>query len=123
MIAVSESGGLIKSSRTAYINAKQRSLFGNEEVPDSGLRTDNIPPGDEILRGRQIPDDRGNVLSAYRPEYGILPEINSNPIGTWRSSRSAITNPEDAAVIVRDNIGEDAQETLVSIVTDETRRP
>jgi hypothetical protein len=50
MIAVSESGGLIRSSGTAYINAKQRGLF-DEEIPGSELRADNIPAGDEVLRG------------------------------------------------------------------------
>jgi len=108
MIAVSESGGLTKLSRKTYSYIKQRGLF-DEKILGSELRADNIPYGDEIFRGREIPDVRGNVVSGYRPEDGTLPEVSSKPIGTWRSSRSAINTPEDADVIARDNIGSDAQ--------------
>jgi hypothetical protein len=70
---VTENGVLTKSSRKAYIDTKQRSLFNDEGISNSGLRTENIPTGDEALRGREISDDRRNV--GYRPEYGTLPEV------------------------------------------------
>lgn len=94
VFVVAENGILIKSSRKDYIDTKQRSLF-DEGIPDSKLRPDNIPSGDEVLRGRGIPDDRGIVLSAtYKPEHGTIPEVKSRPIGTWKSSRSKITHPK-----------------------------
>jgi len=116
---ISEKGVLTKTSKKAYIDVNQRSLF-DEGIPDSGRRTDNAPTADETAQARRMADVRGRVVSGYRPESGTLPKISSKPIGTWRSSRSAITTSEDAAVIARDNIGSDAQEVLVSIATDES---
>jgi len=61
----------------------------------------------------EYPQDTDLNMESY-------PEVKSKPIGVWKSSRSTINTPEDAAVIARDNIGSDAQETLASIVTDKS---
>jgi len=124
---MSENGDLTKAPNNVYINEKQMGLFVrnehqgrlfNEKISNAGKRPKNMPAGTEAPQGREISGVRGDM--GYRPESGTLPEISSKPIGKWESSRSSITSPEDVAVIARDNIGDDAQESLISIVTDDS---
>jgi hypothetical protein len=130
---MSEKGVLTSTPGKDYINEQQGSLFGDEKpkrkekqgslfgatIPGPKLRPDNASPGVDVLRGREIPDGGRNLRrTSYTPDSGTIPEVSSKPIGTWKSSRSSINSVEDAAVIARDNIGSDAQETLISLVTD-----
>lgn len=104
--------GLTRSPRRAY-NKGQEDLF-NEDISDTAGRSDRVSTAASPSRGGKVPDSR---VLPYTPESGTLPEVKSEPIGTWKSSRSRINSAEDAAVIARDNLDRDAQEVMVSIVT------
>uniref|UniRef100_A0A6M3KQ94 Putative methyltransferase n=1 Tax=viral metagenome TaxID=1070528 RepID=A0A6M3KQ94_9ZZZZ len=107
--------GLTRNPRRVY-NTGQGGLF--DELPETGaVRTEaGATTPNERIGGREIPAAGGRVLPFTPP--GILPSVKSEPIGTWETSRNKIASAEDAAVIARDGLGRDAQETLVAIVTD-----
>lgn len=111
--------GLTRKPRRASNNNQEVSnepeISRNEVV-----RADNVrAAGQGTDDKRKIPAPGGRVLS-YVPERGTLPAVKSEPIGIWKSSRKKITSLEDAAVIARDNLFRDAQETFVTIVTDKS---
>ncbi|MCX5819737.1 MAG: hypothetical protein NT047_07485 [Deltaproteobacteria bacterium] len=107
--------GLTRFSRKVD-NENQGGLF--DELPETGaMRAENIPAASpETNGGRKIPAPGGKLLP-YGTRTGTLPSVKSEPIGTWESSRGAINSFVDLAVIARDNIGRDARESLISVVT------
>ncbi|MEI7671229.1 MAG: JAB domain-containing protein, partial [Deltaproteobacteria bacterium] len=99
--------GLTRTTRKAQ-NSNQGGLF--DGISDT--------PGDTLSSGRGVSPVQSGTILPYAPEQGTLPSVQNEPIGKWESSRSKARTPEDAAVIARDNLGREAQEHLVTIVTD-----